>query len=144
MTTNAGLSQTQLDELRGKLQAQRAQLGRQIAERRRGLATATASRPDEADWASDSVDQGLMARLVDRDVKLLREIDRALSRMDAGTYGICEVTGEPIELPRLLARPWARLSLGAKEGREREEASHQKSQDPGPGPGGSTASEEVA
>jgi DnaK suppressor protein len=128
MTSTSGLSEAQLVELRGKLDEESARLRRQIAERRQALAGITTSRPDEGDWASDSVDQGLLARLVDRDAKLLREIERALARMQAGTYGICEVTGEPIELPRLRARPWARLSLGAKEGREREEAAHEKGQ----------------
>jgi DnaK suppressor protein len=130
MTTNAGLSGAELAELRAKLDEERARLTQQIADRREGLAGATTARPDEGDWASDTSHQGLLARLIDRDVKLLREIERALARMDAGTYGICEVTGEPIELGRLRARPWARMSLGAKEGRERDEAGHESSHGP--------------
>jgi DnaK suppressor protein len=124
MTTGV-LSVAQLAELRTRLEQERAVIAARLAVRRQGLAGATVSRPDDADWASDSVDQGLIARLMDRDAKLLREIDAALRKMDTGGYGICEASGEPIDFERLRARPWSRLSLGAKERRERDEAEHE-------------------
>jgi DnaK suppressor protein len=117
----AALTAVQLDEVRARLVDERAQLVRRIGERRANLAAATAARPDEGDWAAESMDQGLIARLMDRDVKLLREVEHALGKLAAGSYGVCEATGEPIEWQRLRARPWSRLSLGAKEGRERRE-----------------------
>lgn len=129
MTTTEFLNPAQIAELRARLEQERASVSARIVARRQGLAGATASRPDDADWASDSVDQGLIARLMDRDTKLLREVDWALSKMDAGSYGLCEASGEPIEIERLRARPWSRLSLGAKERREREEAEHEVERD---------------
>jgi DnaK suppressor protein len=129
MTTTGMLTVAQVAELRAQLEQEREIITARRAERRKGLAGTTASRPDDADWASDSVDQGLIARLMDRDAKLLREIDAALAKINAGPqgrYGICESSGEPIDLERLRARPWSRLSLGAKERRERDEAEHEQ------------------
>ena len=125
MTKTKSLSAAQLGDLRARLELERTAIAARITSRRDGLTSATTSRPDEGDWASDSVDQALFARLMDRDSKLLREVDHALAKFEAGTYGICEKTGEPIELDRLRARPWSRLSLDAKEQRERDEAAHE-------------------
>jgi DnaK suppressor protein len=117
----SGLSEDQLTELAGRLRSEREVLDRRIVERRRRLTTSFNDRhPDESDWASDSADQSLMARLTDRDSKLLREIDRALRKLEAGTYGICEISGDPIGFDRLMARPWARHALAIKEVVERE------------------------
>jgi DnaK suppressor protein len=116
----SGLSEDQLTELAGRLRSEREVLDRRIVERRRRLTTFSDRRPDDSDWASDSADQSLMARLTDRDSKLLREIDRALRKLEAGTYGICETSGEPIDFDRLMARPWSRHALAAKEAVERE------------------------
>ena len=131
MTTTGVLNAAQLAELRARLEQERSQIAARIVERRTGLTTATASRPDDADWASDSVTQALFARLMDRDTKLLREVDWAISKMNGGTYGRCESSGEPIDFERLRARPWSRLSLGAKEQREREDAEHEAQPDDG-------------
>jgi DnaK suppressor protein len=120
-----GLTAAQLTELRTRLENERSTIAARIVDRRKGLTTATTSRPDDADWASDSVTQALFARLMDRDTKLLREVEWALAKFAAGRYGACESSGEPIEFERLRARPWSRLSLGAKERREREEAEHE-------------------
>jgi DnaK suppressor protein len=122
-TTN-GLTAAQLADLRSQLENERSTIAARIVDRRKGLTTATTSRPDDADWASDSVTQALFARLMDRDTKLLREVEWALGKFAAGTYGACESSGEPIDFERLRARPWSRLSLGAKERREREDAEH--------------------
>lgn len=120
LANQSGLTQAQLTQLAERLRAEREVLDRRIVERRRRLTTFSDRRPDDADWASDSADQSLMARLTDRDSKLLREIDRALRKLEAGTYGICEISGEPIDFDRLMARPWSRHALAAKEAVERE------------------------
>lgn len=77
---------------------------------------------DLADRATLEEEQSRMLRLRNRERKLVAHIEAALTRIEAGTYGFCEDTGEPIGLRRLLARPMARLSLEAQQRRE-----HQKS-----------------
>jgi len=121
VSSTSGLNPGQLAQLQGQLAAEREALSRRLKERRETLVNLASRQADDADWASDSADQSLLARLMDRDAKLLVEVERALQKMDAGTYGICETTGEPIGFERLRARPWSRHSLLAKERREREE-----------------------
>ena len=77
--------------------------------------------PDLADRASTETDRSLELRTRDRQRKLISKIDAALKRIDDGTYGYCEETGEPISLRRLDARPIATLSLEAQEMHERRE-----------------------
>ncbi len=77
--------------------------------------------PDLADRASTETDRALELRTRDRQRKLISKIDAALKRIDDGTYGYCEETGEPISLRRLDARPIATLSLEAQERHERRE-----------------------
>ena len=77
--------------------------------------------PDLADRASTETDRSLELRTRDRQRKLISKIDAALKRIDDGTYGYCEETGEPISLMRLEARPVANLSLEAQERHERRE-----------------------
>jgi len=77
--------------------------------------------PDMADRASSESDRALELRTRDRQRKLISKIDAALKRLDDGTYGYCEETGEPIGLARLDARPIATLSLEAQEMHERHE-----------------------
>ena len=79
------------------------------------------SLPDIVDRASAESDKALELRTRDRQRKLISKIDAALRRIDDGTYGYCEVTGEPIGLRRLEARPTATLSLEAQERHERKE-----------------------
>lgn len=74
---------------------------------------------DEVDQASAMVEQNLMFRLLDRDRKLMNEIDHALLKIDTGDYGYCEGTGEPIPKRRLELRPWCRHSVKFKEKLER-------------------------
>jgi len=99
-----------LDELRARLLAERRRLANRAAAI---LADAEDERwtPDRGDphdrAAAERIRQAL-ARRSEADARLLAEIDAALERMDAGTYGICEDTGEPIPLARLRAIPWAR------------------------------------
>ncbi|MBK8011360.1 MAG: TraR/DksA family transcriptional regulator [Deltaproteobacteria bacterium] len=75
---------------------------------------------EEMDQANRATEEAFNMRLLDKEVKLLREIDAALQRFDEGTYGICEGTEEPIERRRLEARPWTRYSVAYKEQLERE------------------------
>jgi len=77
--------------------------------------------PDDADRASTESDRSLELRTRDRQRKLISKIDQALKRLDDGTYGYCEETGEPIGFARLDARPTATLSVDAQERHERKE-----------------------
>jgi DnaK suppressor protein len=77
--------------------------------------------PDLADRASSETDRAIELRARDRQRKLIAKIEAALSRLEEGTYGFCEETGEPISLRRLEARPIATLSLEAQERHERNE-----------------------
>jgi DnaK suppressor protein len=80
--------------------------------------------PDVADRASEETDRALELRTRDRQRKLISKIDAALRRIDEGEYGYCEVTGEPISLKRLDARPIATMTLEAQERHERREKVH--------------------
>ena len=84
----------------------------------------TTNIPDLADRASVETDRALELRTRDRQRKLIAKIDAALRRIEDGSYGFCEVTGEPISLKRLDARPIATLSLEAQEMHERREKVH--------------------
>ena len=77
--------------------------------------------PDLADRASSETERSLELRTRDRQRKLVAKIDAALRRIEDGTYGYCEETGEPISLKRLDARPIATLSIEAQERHERRE-----------------------
>ncbi len=77
--------------------------------------------PDQTDRASSETDWALELRTRDRQRKLISKIDAALRRIESGDYGYCEITGEPISLPRLEARPIATMTLEAQERHEREE-----------------------
>ena len=80
-----------------------------------------ANHPDLADRASSETDRAIELRARDRQRKLIAKIDSALHRLEEGTYGYCEETGEPIALKRLDARPIATLSIEAQERHERRE-----------------------
>ncbi|MGH9914456.1 MAG: RNA polymerase-binding protein DksA [Pyrinomonadaceae bacterium] len=80
-----------------------------------------ANLPDIADRASSETDRAIELRARDRQRKLISKIDAALQRIDDGTYGFCEETGDPISLKRLDARPIATLSIEAQERHERRE-----------------------
>ena len=89
-----------------------------------GLQDGTRNIPDVADRASEETDRALELRTRDRQRKLVSKIDSALRRIDEGEYGYCSVTGEPISLKRLDARPIATMSLEAQERHERREKVH--------------------
>ncbi|MEX0342791.1 MAG: RNA polymerase-binding protein DksA [Erythrobacter sp.] len=77
--------------------------------------------PDLNDRASSETDWGIELRTRDRQRKLISKIDSALRRIDQGEYGWCEVTGDPIGLKRLIARPVATMTVEAQEAHERRE-----------------------
>ena len=89
-----------------------------------GLQDGTRNIPDMADRASEETDRALELRTRDRQRKLVAKIDSALRRIEEGEYGYCSVTGEPISLKRLDARPIATMSLEAQERHERREKVH--------------------
>ena len=74
--------------------------------------------PDPADRATIEEEHALELRTRDRERKLIKKVQQSLARIDSGDYGYCEETGEPIGIPRLLARPTATLSLEAQQRRE--------------------------
>jgi len=85
------------------------------------LQTDSLREPDVTDRASSETDWGIELRTRDRQRKLIAKIDAAIRRIDEGEYGYCEVTGEPISLARLEARPVATMTLEAQERHERVE-----------------------
>ncbi len=106
---------------RAKLNAWKNDILREARETLGHLAEESANHPDVADRASSETDRAIELRARDRQRKLISKIDAALQRIDEGTYGYCEETGEPISLKRLDARPIATLSLEAQERHERRE-----------------------
>lgn len=84
------------------------------------------SHPDPADTAAANADRQLELRTKDRLRKLLAKVDKAIARIDNGTYGYCEETGDPIRVGRLSARPIATLSIEAQEMHERGEKTRSK------------------
>ena len=79
------------------------------------------AKPDLTDRASEEIDRTFELRTRDRERKLINKIEAALKRIEDGSYGYCEETGEPISLKRLQARPIATLSLEAQENHEKAE-----------------------
>jgi DnaK suppressor protein len=106
---------------RAKLVSWRNDILREARETLGHLAEESANHPDLADRASSETDRAIELRARDRQRKLISKIDSALQRIDDGTYGYCEETGEPIGLKRLDARPIATLSIEAQERHERRE-----------------------
>jgi DnaK suppressor protein len=106
---------------RNKLVAWKEEIVRQNRETLQVLHEDSAQHADLADRATSETDRALELRARDRQRKLIAKIDAALARIEEGTYGYCEETGEPIGLRRLDARPIATLSLEAQERHERRE-----------------------
>ena len=79
------------------------------------------SSPDVVDQASSQTEKTVEMRTLNRQIKLLSKIDKAIKKIDNNTYGYCEETGEPIGLKRLIARPIATLSIEAQEKHEKNE-----------------------
>jgi|TARA_R100000501_G_scaffold10060_1_gene19797 DnaK suppressor protein len=115
------MSPRQKAYFRKKLLDWKAELAREAQETLDSLAVDSLQEPDMADRASTESEWSVQLRTRDRQRKLTAKIDAALRRLDRGEYGYCEVTGEPISLKRLDARPVATLSLEAQEAHERVE-----------------------
>ena len=112
------MNAAQLAFFRARLLAMRAELERNARTTEEHL-HGTIALPDPNDRATVEEEQALELRVRDRERKLLKKIGETLTRIEDGGYGFCEETGEPIGLPRLLARPTASLSIEAQELRER-------------------------
>jgi DnaK suppressor protein len=118
------MNNRQLAYFRNKLLTWKEDILRESRETISNLQTDTENHPDLADRATSESDRALELRTRDRQRKLISKIDAALRRIEDGSYGYCEETGEPIGLARLDARPIATLSLEAQERHERRERVH--------------------
>ena len=112
------MNEQQLEFFRTRLQGLKDDLLSNAGETTEHLREDTSIVPDPADRATIEEEHALELRTRDRERKLLKKISQSLARIDAGDYGFCDETGEPIGLGRLLARPTATLSLEAQQRRE--------------------------
>ena len=115
------MNERQREYFRQKLAIWREDILKEAKETLQHLQDENQNHPDLADRASSETDRAIELRARDRQRKLINKIDAALHRIDDGTYGYCEETGEPIGLKRLEARPIATLSVEAQERHERRE-----------------------
>ncbi|HWK86631.1 MAG TPA: RNA polymerase-binding protein DksA [Xanthobacteraceae bacterium] len=115
------MNDRQKEYFRQKLLRWKEEILRESKETLDNLQKENENHPDFADRASNETDRSIELRARDRQRKLISKIDAALARIDDGTYGYCEETGEPISLKRLEARPIATLSIDAQERHERKE-----------------------
>jgi len=111
----------QLEYFREKLVTWKNEILSESKETLVNLQKESQNHPDVADRASSETDRSIELRARDRQRKLIAKIDSALARMDDGSYGYCEETGDPIGVGRLDARPIATLSLEAQERHEKRE-----------------------
>jgi DnaK suppressor protein len=107
-----------LTELRGYLITQRVNLTRDAQEENVGYSE------HMADAGTDSYDRDWALSMLSSEQNALYEIDQAINRIENGTYGICEITGQPIEAERLKAIPWTRFSAAAAQELEKQGATH--------------------
>ncbi len=112
------MSDEQLEHFREILTAWKRELMQEVDRTLSHMQDEAANFPDPNDRATQESEFGLELRTRDRERKLLRKIDQALARVDDGSYGYCDATGEEIGLKRLEARPVATMSLEAQERRE--------------------------
>src|SRR3984957_17048770 len=115
------MSERQREYFRLKLLDWREEILKEAKETLQHLQDESQNHPDLADRASSETDRAIELRARDRQRKLISKIDAALARIEDGTYGYCEETGEPISIKRLEARPIATLSIEAQERHERRE-----------------------
>jgi DnaK suppressor protein len=115
------MNERQKEYFREKLIGWREDILKEAKETLQHLQDENQNHPDLADRASSETDRAIELRARDRQRKLISKIDAALHRIDDGTYGYCEETGDPIALKRLEARPIATLSVEAQERHERRE-----------------------
>ena len=112
------MNERQLEYFRRKLNAWKSEILEDSRDTIEGMKDQTRNSPDIADRASEETDRAIELRTRDRQRKLVAKIDSALRRIEEGEYGYCEITGEPISLKRLDARPIATMSLEAQERRQ--------------------------
>ena len=117
----AFMSDRHRDYFRRKLISWKEEILRESRDTLAALQSENENHPDLADRASSETDRSIELRARDRQRKLISKIDAALGRIEDGTYGYCEETGDPIALRRLDARPIATLSVEAQERHERRE-----------------------
>lgn len=122
--SEAYMNAKQKEYFRRKLVSWKDELIQDSSQTIRHLQEETVPQPDLADRASTETDRAIELRTRDRERKLISKIDEALRRIEDGTYGYCEETGEPIGVKRLEARPIATLSLEAQERHERRERAY--------------------
>ncbi|MAB14629.1 RNA polymerase-binding protein DksA [Parvibaculum sp.] len=115
------MNKRQKEYFRLKLEKWKDDILKENRETLQHLQDDSSNHPDIADRASSETERSLELRTRDRQRKLISKIDAALRRLEDGTYGYCEETGEPISLKRLDARPIATLSIEAQERHERRE-----------------------
>ena len=115
------MNSKQKEFFRRKLLTWRSDIIQETKETLNNLQKEVVNFSDLADRASSETDRSLELRARDRQRKLISKIDEALSRIDDGSYGYCEETGESIGLKRLIARPIATLSIDSQERHERKE-----------------------
>lgn len=118
------MNELQQEYFRRKLNDWRDDILRESAETLQNLQQDNLREPDVADRASSETDWSVELRTRDRQRKLVSKIDAALRRLEEGEYGYCEVSGEPISLRRLDARPIATMTIEAQEAHERAEKVH--------------------
>jgi DnaK suppressor protein len=112
------MNETQLAFFRHRLTQLKEDMHQNAGETTEHLREDTVVVPDPADRATIEEEHALELRTRDRERKLLKKIEQSIARIDAGDYGYCDETGEPIGVGRLLARPTATLSLEAQQRRE--------------------------
>ena len=115
------MNSRQLEYFRRKLVGWKEAILREAQDTLAHLQTESLREPDVTDRASSETDWSIELRTRDRQRKLIAKIDAALRRIEEGEYGYCEVTGEPISLARLEARPIATMTVEAQERHERQE-----------------------
>jgi DnaK suppressor protein len=115
------MNERQKEYFRQKLTIWREDILKEAKETLQHLQDENQNHPDLADRASSETDRAIELRARDRQRKLINKIDAALHRLEDGSYGYCEETGEPIGVKRLEARPIATLSVEAQERHERRE-----------------------
>ena len=118
------MNDRQIEYFRRKLLNWKSDLMEDSRDTVAGMKDQTRNIPDVADRASEETDRSIELRTRDRQRKLVSKIDAALRRIDEGEFGYCSITGEPISLKRLDARPIATMSLEAQERHERREKVH--------------------
>ena len=106
---------------RQKLVSWKTDLLKESSQTLNNLQSENEAKPDITDRASEEIDRSFELRTRDRERKLINKIDAALKRIEDGSYGYCDETGDPISIKRLEARPVATLSLEAQEMHEKAE-----------------------